>query len=195
MPKKNTDNANTLLKSLLRTCSLLKDSRIDYMIVGGMAVSVWSTPRATVDIDFVISLNNKEFHILQDVLASRPEFIFIHRTPMKLKNISMLRAVMLIEGREVVVDFILCTNRFLKGALKRKKSLEINNQHLSIGSPEDIILLKLLSGRPQDIVDADHIISAQKKNLDFIYLEREANKLKIKWKNFISRENTSPLSS
>jgi hypothetical protein len=50
---------------------------------------------------------------------------------------------------------------------------------LNISSPEDLILLKLLSGREQDRLDAGKIIKIQKENIDMEYIQKWSKKLSI----------------
>lgn len=45
-----------LYKQLLYICNFLERTNIAYIVVGGIAVSIWVAPRATVDLDFVIGL-------------------------------------------------------------------------------------------------------------------------------------------
>ena len=46
---------NPLILSLKELCAFLGEEGIDYILVGGLAVGLWGTPRATVDVDFLVS--------------------------------------------------------------------------------------------------------------------------------------------
>ena len=51
---------------------------------------------------------------------------------------------------------------------------------VNISTPEDLIILKLVSGREQDRLDAKKILEIQKENLDRDYLQTWSEKLGIK---------------
>jgi hypothetical protein len=46
---------NPLFQALEELCRFLDDAHLDYALVGGLAVGIWAAPRATVDIDFLVS--------------------------------------------------------------------------------------------------------------------------------------------
>jgi len=51
---------------------------------------------------------------------------------------------------------------------------------INIATPEDLIILKLLSGREQDRLDAMKILEIQKDKLDKDYLQTWIEKLDVK---------------
>lgn len=57
----NRVNENPLIQSLKEVCLFFDEIGIEYMLVGGLAVSIWSEPRATVDIDFLVSIRLDNF--------------------------------------------------------------------------------------------------------------------------------------
>lgn len=172
-------NDNPLIKHLKELCLFLQDQGIEYMLVGGLAVSIWAEPRATVDIDFLVSTSLKEFDSLRRKLHESERFIFIHETPMIFGKISFLRAT-LKSNTDISVDFLFADNNFKKEALKRKQTVNFGNISINIPTPEDLIILKFLSGREQDRLDAKKIIKIQKGNLDMEYLKKWSKEFGIK---------------
>jgi hypothetical protein len=51
------------------------------------------------------------------------------------------------------VDFLFADDEFKREALRRKETIQLSEFNLNIPTPEDLILLKLLSNRPQDLID------------------------------------------
>jgi len=49
---------------LTQVCNFLNENRIEYVIVGGMAVLFYGNPRTTLDIDYVIQLSDKDIPAL-----------------------------------------------------------------------------------------------------------------------------------
>jgi len=149
------------------------------MVVGGIAVSIWTAPRATVDLDFVIGLTEEE----------RPSFIksateagivVFDPKPMSFKKMRLLR--MFLQGKEtelIMLDFILADDEYKRASLERAIHLPWEGREIKVASPEDIILLKLLSGRGQDRVDIENIVRMRKASLDISYLQRWAESLSL----------------
>ncbi|MBI3017728.1 MAG: nucleotidyl transferase AbiEii/AbiGii toxin family protein [Deltaproteobacteria bacterium] len=168
----------SFVEDLLNVCSTLNQLQVPYMLIGGLAVALWATPRATVDLDFVISLREEDFSKFKSALeATKLDFISPHL--FKLKKITIVRFCLCKKAHELImVDLILAENEFLKNAIQRRQSFPLLKENVYVVTPEDLILLKLLSLRPQDVVDIQNVILHQKK-LDKGYLMMWAKKLKL----------------
>lgn len=172
-------NNNPLVQSLKELCLFLDESAIEYMLVGGLAVGIWAEPRATVDIDFLVSISLSDFDNLRQRLLESNRFVFIHDKPMIFGKISFVRTT-LKSNIDVSVDFIFADDTFKSRALKRKEAVQLNDFSVKIATPEDMIILKMLSGREQDRLDAKKILEIQKDNLDIDYLQTWSENLGIK---------------
>jgi predicted nucleotidyltransferase len=93
-------------------------------------------------------------------------------------KISFLRAS-LKSNADISVDFLFADDKFKKESLTRKETVQITGFSVNISSPEDLIILKLLSGRQQDRLDAKNILEFQKQHLDREYLKKWAEKFRI----------------
>ena len=169
---------NPLIRSLKELCAFLEGEGIDYMLVGGLAVGLWGPPRATVDVDFPVSFSTDNFASLSRKLRESDRFIFVHDRPMAFEKITLLRAI-LKSNTSISVDFLFADDEFKREALRRKDAIQLSGFSLKIPTPEDLILLNVLSNRPQDLLDAEMVYKAQKKNLDTGYLQRWAERLNI----------------
>jgi len=171
---------NPLIQSLKEVCLFLDNIRMDYILIGGLAVSIWGEPRATVDIDFLISLKTDDFDFLTEKLKESGRFIFVHDKPMIFGKISF-RAT-LKSNPDISVDVLFADDEFKNEALKRKETVRIDDFSINIAAPEDLIILKFLSGRGQDRLDAEKILEIQKEHLDREYMQRWAERLGIEMK-------------
>ena len=172
-------NDNPLFQHLKELCLFLDNAGIEYMLVGGLAVGIWGEPRATVDIDFLVSFNTNDFSVLSQKIRDSNAFIFIHGNPMTFEKISLLRAT-LKSNLDVFVDFLFADDDFQKEALSRRQTINIADFTVNIPTPEDLILLKLISGREQDILDAKKVFRMQKDYLDMDYMQRWSEKLQVR---------------
>lgn len=168
-----------LYKQLLYICNFLERTNIAYMVVGGIAVSIWVAPRATVDLDFVIGLNEEDLPSFIET-AKREGLIIFDPKPMQFRKMKLLR--MFLQGKEtelLMLDFIVTDSEFFGGSLKRAVVLPFEGVNIRIASPEDLILLKLLSGRGQDLVDVENIIRMRREVLDRKYLNFWSDRLSV----------------
>lgn len=171
-------NDNPLIHALKEVCSFLKNSKIEYMLVGGLAVGIWSRPRATVDIDFLISARIDDSDALRQRLNESGRFVLIHNEPITFEKISLLRAT-LKSNTDISVDFLFVDDDFKSEALSRKVATQVADFPVNIATPEDLIILKLLSERQQDRLDAEGILEMQRENLDMEYIKKWSERLGI----------------
>jgi len=62
------------------------------------------------------------------------------------------------------IDFVFSLSEFERQAIKRSKQVAIGNVKIRFVSLEDLIILKIFAGRPQDLEDVKSLI---KKNPGF----------------------------
>ena len=172
-------NNNPLFQHLKELCLFLDNAGIEYMLVGGLAVGIWGEPRATVDIDFMVPFNKNNFVVLSRKINDSNAFIFVHDKPMAFESISLLRAT-LKSNPDLNVDFLFADDEFKKDALSRRQTINITDFTVNIPTPEDLILLKILSNREQDLLDAKKIFEMQKEHLDMEYLQKWLERLQVK---------------
>src|SRR3990172_8941984 len=98
--------------------------------------------------------------------------------PMMFEKISLLRST-LKSNLDIFVDFLFADNDFQKEALSRRQAIKVADFTVNIPTPEDLILLKLISGREQDRLDAKKVFEIQKKHLDMEYIKRWSKKLQV----------------
>ncbi len=167
--------SNDLIDVMLKVVKLLQDNNLDYAIIGGIAVSVWSRPRATVDVDVLIAMKSKNFKKLIDILGS--EKFLTHDEIMEFRRMKFLRALYPVGDDFITVDFVFSDEDFFMNVINRGREIDFEGKKIKIATPEDIILLKLMSGREHDFIDAKNIAEVQK--IDKNYIKNWAEKLQL----------------
>lgn len=156
---------------------VLKKHRVSLVLMGGIATSVLSKPRATFDIDGIIAATEEKLKALLPELRKKG-FKFDQRQP--LKKIQGLPFLTLYFSRhKTYVDLFVALTEFQKGIIRRAKIVKYNKINLKIISPEDLILIKLQSGREKDMEDARDILTENKDKLDYRYLKKWSEKLAV----------------
>jgi hypothetical protein len=141
----------------------------------GMAISVYAAPRATFDIDAIGDVKEES---LDGFLMDLKEQGFSFNEANPVKAIAGMPFITLYYGRlRIPFDLFLARNEFQRSIIQRSRSLRDGGMELEVISPEDLILVKLLSGRPRDIEDIRQILTENSGVLDFNYLRRWSTEL------------------
>lgn len=168
------NSLSSVLEKVIKVSGKLKAKVV---LIGGIATSFFAQPRATYDIDGVISLDEKKLDIFLDAFK-KAGFEFDKKKP--IKSIQGLPFVTFYYPmHKIYVDFFIAKNEFQKGIIKRSKKIKFGDLNLFIVSAEDLILLKLQVQREKDIEDVRQIILENKKKLDFQYLNKWAKLLRV----------------
>jgi hypothetical protein len=166
------DPLQTTLSDL---ADFLNREGITYALVGGIAASLRGQPRATADVDMVIGvdipralalairLEGTNFRPLFDNVSEIVERSFI--LPLRHRSTN------------IRVDLALALSGFEQGAIDRADSLNVSGSIVSVITAEDLVIMKVLAGRPQDEQDLRGIVTAQIDCLDWDYCLRTAREL------------------
>ncbi len=173
--------SNVVLEALIEAVKVIEDASLDYCLFGGLAIQAYKRIRSTMDVDFMITIDEAKRN---DFIAKLQKNRFEFNTKngiVKIGDFEFLRCVYTDKKYQidVFVDFVTVKTDFQKQILRRKQRLNIFGLKINIASCEDLILLKVLSGRPLDLSDADVLIAENITSLDREYLKESANKMGI----------------
>lgn len=147
-----------------KAVAALKRARVPYVLVGGMAVNYYGFPRATIDIDFLIALEDEQAASSLVGALKKLGFKLDEREVGMARNLGN-RFTALWPGTGQRLDFWLAKTKADKGVLKRGRTVKIFGVGVKICSPEDLLISKLRIGRARDLEDALGIVHRQKGRL------------------------------
>lgn len=167
----------TIEQILNLVCGFLNNSNIDYVIVGGFAVLFYGAPRTTMDIDYVIQLDDENIPVLIKFLQENG----FHADEYDMRAALKEKSHCTVEDKETMfrLDIKGVYSEMDERALRNKRKVELNDIAVWIASPEDTIVNKLVFAREQDIKDALGIFVRQYDTLDIEYLEATAKKIGV----------------
>ncbi len=141
-----------------------------FCFIGGLAVVHWGEPRLTRDIDLTLLTGfGREEVYVDELLAHFPARMENARA-FALEN----RALLLSVAGGFPVDVALGGLPFEEEATRRARAIEcFPGTFLRLSSPEDLIVMKVFAGRPQDWTDVEGIAVRQKGKLDVDYIFRQ----------------------
>lgn len=156
-------------KLLKKIAERLSQEKIEYMIIGGQAVLVYGEPRLTKDIDITLGVDIDEL----DRILKIVEELQLRVLPQDVRTFVEKTMVLPAEHIEsgLRVDFIFSNSPYEREALKRVKKIMIDDVSVNYVSLEDLIIHKIVSGRPRDLEDVS-VVLLRNRDLDEEYLRR-----------------------
>ena len=161
-------------ESLRKFVDALERAGVPYMLTGSYASSFHSLPRATRDLDFVISPTREQVRALVAELP-KDEFYVDERAALEaLNGHGQFNAIDTTTGWKA--DFIIQKPRsFSRSEFERRYRATLDGVELTIATAEDVLLAKLewakLGSSDRQIEDAATILKARADRMDRPYLE------------------------
>jgi hypothetical protein len=172
----------TVQNLLARLIAALQASEIPYMLTGSYASSLHSIPRATRDIDIVIFPNREQLTRFIQSLPSSDYHTDLDDAIESLRRRSQFNVIDYATGWKV--DFIVPPfNDFNMEEFERRSLIDVDGLQLSVVSPEDVVIAKLLWARAgkseRQIDDVATVIRIQASKLDVRYIEKWVRRLDL----------------
>ena len=157
--------ANRVREAALRLIDLLESTGTPYALMGGIAVPVWGIPRATFDIDLVLSVDDRGLAgFLEAAKGAGFEVDAPYESGFRdvLKGMEKIRIEWWTpESRRVEVDVFLVSTPYQEAAFSRRQQVKIDGREAWVLSAADLILHKLVAGRAKDLADVQNILAVQ----------------------------------
>ena len=159
-----------MLSELLERLARALESRgIPYMVIGGQAVLIYGEPRMTRDIDITLGVGADGLAQVEDLAAS----LNLEILPESPADFVRERMVLPCADAEsgFRVDFIFSFTPFERQAMDRIRVVRVGETDVRFASPEDLIIHKMVAGRPRDEEDVRGIL-LKTAGIDFAYVEQ-----------------------
>ena len=142
--------------------------KIDYLVVGGLAVNFHGVPRMTYDIDLMILLEQENIFKLVDMLTQWDYRVKIPIDPREFADETKRTSWIHEKGMKALnfysetlpigeIDILIDTPIPYKELKSRAVRIELQDEKIPIVSIRDLIELKLQAGRKQDLADVEHL--------------------------------------
>ena len=128
------------------------------VVIGGLAVSLLSKPRVTADIDGLVLLSPKRWAAF---LKAGRKFGFVPRDPDPLETALRGRVLLLRHAPTgISVDVTFGELPLEEEIVARATKLKVAGATVPLATPEDLIIMKAIAHRPQDLLDIDALLAA-----------------------------------
>lgn len=146
-----------MFESLLaRIGRALDDARIPYMVIGGQAVLQYGEPRLTRDIDITLGIDIDKIDKILSLVKSLGLAPSVKDVETFLKTTNVLPASDGVSG--VRVDFLFSSSPYEREAIARAVPIRVSDYDVCYATVEDIIIHKVVAGRPRDLDDVKGIL-------------------------------------
>lgn len=133
----------------------LDEAKIPYMVIGGQAVLLHGEPRLTRDIDITLGIGAEKLDLLLAVVeASRLKALV--DPPAFTPKTHVLPCQDPATG--IRLDFIFSFLPYESQAIRNAQSVPMGNALVRFASPEDLIIHKMVAGRPRDLEDVKGVL-------------------------------------
>jgi hypothetical protein len=148
----------------------LERLRVPWYVFGAQAALIWGRPRLTTDVDVTVRLGALDSRAFVSALQARAFDLRVIATP---EFIRQTRVLPLVHGPTgLAVDVVLAGPGLEDEFLARAVPVEIGGASVPIISAEDLIVTKILAGRPKDIDDIRGVLTERGKALDLEQVRR-----------------------
>ncbi len=164
---------NALEQAVGLMARVLEEQHVPYMLIGGIANLVWGEPRATLDVEASLLVEDTEWPHLIDAL--RRTFRIVPKHPLAFLRDTHVLPIETAEG--IRIDLIWARLPYEQKAIARARMEEVAGQRVRVCRPEDLVIHKIISDRSKDREDVRAIIRQQGSRLDRPYLTQAVRKL------------------
>lgn len=159
-----------VLEELIKNVAQALDHHnIPYMVIGGQAVLVYGRPRLTRDVDITLGVDVDALALVAQISATLKLRIL---TPDAQSFAAKTRVLPTEEPESKFrVDFMFSFSEYERQALQRATPVTIAGYPVRFASCEDLVIHKLVAGRPIDHEDVRDVLAKNRERVDPAYLE------------------------
>ncbi len=152
--------------ALREAVEFLEERGIPYMVIGGLANLVWGVPRATLDADVAVWVEEDRVDaVVGDLCRTFTPF------PKDPRAFAAELRVLPMKSGSGRVDFVFGALPYEREAIRRAVVVKLAGRRVRVCTPEDLVIMKVLADRPRDIEDMRGVAKRQGRVLDRAYLD------------------------
>jgi len=142
---------------------------IPYMLIGGQAVLLYGEPRLTRDVDVTLGVGPGRLPELLEWVRGNGWQVLVEAPAEFVEKTMVLPCLEPVSG--IRIDLIFSFSLYEQQALKRARRVPIGGIQVCFASLEDLMIHKVLAGRPRDLEDL-RIVLLKNPAFDLEYVHR-----------------------
>ena len=168
----NLDDPTT---AALLVADALRLAGTPYALYGGLALAVYGEPRETRDADLAV-IDATASDVREALAAAHVDATIVFED-LRMSGLDVSRLTLLEAPGHTglnTLDLVRARSaRFRRSAVERAVSAPLRGREIRVVTPEDFVVLKLLSTRERDLDDAMSVVRRLGDDLDRASVERE----------------------
>lgn len=149
---------DSFLGALAALATAFEDAKVPAAVVGGVAVSLLGRPRFTRDIDALVDLDESRW---PDLIEAARRAGIVPRIEEALEFAGRSRVLLLRHVQsQIDIDVILGGLDFERSAVAAAKPHSVGDVMVRLPRVEDLMIMKAVAQRPQDLLDLEGLVSA-----------------------------------
>jgi hypothetical protein len=147
---------------------------VRWYLFGAQAAILYGVARLTADVDITLDIGP---HPVEEVMAALEARRFAPRVDDATAFVTETRVLPMVHGpTRIPVDFVLAGPGPEESFLLHAAVRLVDGVPVPVAAPDDLVVMKVLAGRPQDLEDVVAILAAQGPRVD---LERATATLRL----------------
>jgi len=127
-----------------------------YMVIGGQAVLLYGEPRLTRDIDITLAAGVERLPEILEMVRELEWQVLVTSPAEFVRETMVLPCLEPASG--IRIDLIFSFSPYERQAMERVRRVKMGSAYVRFASPEDVIIHKVIAGRPRDLEDARTIL-------------------------------------
>jgi hypothetical protein len=154
---------HTVAELLKALASVMAEGHLPWYLFGAQAAIIWGSPRLSADIDITAVIEPASVEAFVDTMT-RHGFDVVFADSDFVARTRVLPFVHQRTG--VPIDIVLAGPGLEEDFLHRAICVDLEGTPISVISPEDLVITKVLAGRPKDIEDVRNVVHQRRASLD-----------------------------
>lgn len=171
----NEPPLSSVLALLADVDAAMKRLGLNWYVFGAQAACLYGQPRMSADVDITIGEGPLSVPALARALEDAGFSLRIALSGDFLRTTHFLPFVHKKTG--MPIDMVIASTALQAEFMARRKQMDIQGVHVSLISPEDLVVTKVLAGRRKDLADIRGILDVQRTTLDMHYIRRLLSEL------------------
>jgi len=159
--------------AVVRVAKLLESHNLAFALIGGLASSIRGRLRVTADIDLVVDCEVPAAISLLGELDNESFRPFVEEAETSIRQFYILPLEDVASGTPI--DLAIGASGFEKLIVQRASKPQ--GYPIPVATTEDLLLMKLMAGRPQDQSDIQGVLSTNRDTIDWNYCIEIAGQL------------------
>lgn len=141
----------------------MAEENLGWYVFGAQAAIIWGSPRLSADVDITATIAPEDVNTFVEAMRQHGFSLL----PEDVDLVARTRVLPFVHRRtHMPLDVVIAGPGLEEEFLKRAIPVDIRRTSIPVISPEDLVITKVLAGRPKDIEDVRSVIHERRASLD-----------------------------